>query len=176
MKYLPPRLAAFFSPPDACLHGLSTERLRLPLCVDCARDNRSASNSRSKHRANRYNVRGIDSCPTTKFRSRKQLPTPPIWSSKSPSRIAVVFIAGRSRHVYVNSIELDANSVAASRSRRYVPRTHRPATSEHAGRNGREDANCAIRSVVSWTTRRTSVTCPSLPTVSTWTPLGSSRE
>jgi hypothetical protein len=61
---------------------------------------------------------------------------------------------------------IDANSRPASPPRRYVEPTHarlrmariRPRASQHA--------NSAPRSVVSWTTRRTSVTCPSLPTVS----------
>lgn len=63
-------------------------------------------------------------------------------------------------------IEHDANMAPASPPRRYVARTHAPHHATIFARWERQDANSTTRSVVSWTTRRTSVTCPSLPTVS----------
>jgi hypothetical protein len=107
-RRLPPRLINFTTPSA--------------LCVDCAGDNHSIS--RLDNRVHRFYVRGNDSCPSN-FPSRKQPPQPPIWSSKSPSRIVVILIIRGSRQGQF-MVGPDANNATASPLRRYVSRTNQP--------------------------------------------------
>ena len=61
----------------------------------------------------------------------------------------------------------NANKASASPPRRYVLRAQHPAPMRrYSTPRAMQHTNSATRSVVSWTTRPTSVTCRSLPTVS----------
>ncbi len=78
-----------------------------------------------------YRVRAqcgvFESFPTTKFRSRKPSTTPPKWSSKSPPSPSSSIIRCPSPSLLsAEFIGQDANSLPASRSKRYVPRIQRP--------------------------------------------------